>query len=274
MRPTAAPPTSSSPTASPRSSRRPPRSIARAGRGAPSPRGAGFAIALAGGSTPRALYPHLVDRHRLDAHRRLLRRRARGAARRSAVELPHGARDAARPGARPRRRTCSAGAPRTPISTPPRATTSRRCARARRARLARPGAARPRSRRPHRVAVSRARRRWPCEDRLAVAVDVPALGDAPPDAHLSGAARRWRGVLPGDRRATSGPRWPTSSAPAARSRRAHRPATAPACIFCDARPRALTDINPTRMTVLAGDIGGTNTRLAIYDVPASGRARR
>ena len=28
------------------------------------------------------------------------------------------------------------------------------------------------------------------------------------------------------------------------------------------------------MTVLAGDIGGTNSRLAIYDVPASGAARR
>ena len=87
-----------------------------------------FRVALAGGSTPRALYPHLVDRRRLDARRRLLRRRARRAARRSAVELPHGARDAARrPRASPTR-TSSAGAPRPPTSTPPRATTSRRCA--------------------------------------------------------------------------------------------------------------------------------------------------
>ena len=85
----------------------------------------------------------------------------------------------------------------------------------RRAPLARPGAARARPRRPHRVAVSRHVRAGG-EDRLAVAVDVPALATRRLTLTypaLLGARAR---LLPGHRRATSGPRWPTSSAPAAR----------------------------------------------------------
>ena len=226
-------PRSSSPTASPRSSRRPPTRIRALAADAIAARGR-FRVALAGGSTPRALYPHLVDRHRLDAHRRLLRRRARRAARRPPVELPHGARDAARAGAR-------AGGERLPLAG--RVRRSRR----RRARL-RAGAARAPGR---------------------ALLDLALLGLGP-DGHTASlfpGTRRWRSktgwpsrstfprsatrrltltypallgagevffLVTGARQAGRAGRRPPPRQHAAG--RAHRPRSRAACIFCDRRP--------------------------------------
>ena len=107
---------------------RPPRASAASPRDAIAARGR-FRVALAGGSTPRALYPTwspastgpaptsssaTSGRCRPTIRSRTTAWRARRCSTRRAS----------------RRRTCSAGAPRPPISTPPRATTSRPCARA------------------------------------------------------------------------------------------------------------------------------------------------
>ena len=87
----------------------------------------------------------------------------------------------------------------------------------------------------------------------------------PPDAHLPGAARRPRDLLPGRRRrdkraALADVMRPASTLPAARI--IHGPAAGLHIL----RPRRRPGYNFAAMKVLAGDIGGTNTRLAIYDV--------
>ena len=258
--------------ASPRWSRPPPRTSAPLAARAIAARGR-FRIALAGGSTPRALYPTLVDavdwtrtdvffgderavppddpqsNYRM-ARETLLDPRARPGRER----LP-----LARRVARPRRR----GA---------RLRTG--AARGRRAALAGPGAARPRPRRAHRVAVSRhvrAGRRGPPGRRGRRA----GARHAPADAHLPRAARA-RDVcflVTGAEKASAlaDVSRPGSDLPAARI--VQRPG--PVTIFCDAGAARSQDTEATgAMMVLAGDIGGTNARLAIYDVPAAGAARR
>ena len=106
------------------------------------------------------------------------------------------------------------------------------------------------------------------EDRLAVAVDVPALGTR--RLTLTYPAFREAGevfflVTGRDKRAAlADVVRPESTLPAARI--VHRIAFDVHIL----RPGGLTGYKSRPMTVLAGDIGGTNCRLAIYDVPASG----
>ena len=104
--------------------------------------------------------------------------------------------------ARPARERPSAGAPRIPISTAPRATTSRRCA---------AGGAPPwldlallgLGPDGHTASLFPGTTALAVEDRLAVAVDVPALGTRRLTLTYPAFCGRARGLLPGDRRATS-----------------------------------------------------------------------
>ena len=157
-----------------------------------------------------------------------------------------------------------------PTSTPPRATTKRRCARGRRA-LARPGAARARARRPHRVAVSGDRRRWPTRIGWRSRSTSPAMGTRRLTLTYPAFLRGAREVFfLGDRARQArraGRRRPAGQHAA---RRAHRPAPRSARDHILRPRRRQRDINAPPMIVLAGDIGGTNARLAIYDVPAAG----
>ena len=237
----------------------------------PSPRAGGSRRAGGRLDAARAV-PAPGHRHRLDAHRRLLRRRARRAARRSAVELPDGAGDAARPGARPGGERF-----RWQAESPDLDAAARDYEQALRARGAPPWidlALLGLGPDGHTASLFPGTSALAVEDRLAVAVEVPELATRRLTLTypaLLGARRR---DVPGDRRGEAGGarrRPPPRQHPA---RRPHHSAAGPAVLrSCAARTRA-PEYKWRPMTVLAGDIGGTNTRLAIFDVAGLRAARR
>ena len=196
-----------------------------------------FRIALAGGSTPRALYPHAgrcASTGRGPTSSSATSGRCRPTTRSRTTAWR--ARRCSTPRASRPANVFRWRAEDPPTWTARRATTSRRCARAAPA-LARPRAARPRPRRPYRVAVPGHDARWRRTTASAVAVDVPALGTRrltlTYPAFLD--ARDVFFLVTGARQGA--PRWPTSSAPesalpAARHRppaRAHVPYSAIEC---------------------------------------------
>ena len=119
--------------------------------------------------------------------------------------------------------------------------------------------------------------------RLCVAVDVPQLVDAPADPHLPRALGARATCSSSSRAPTRPRRCATSLGPTRDARRwpsqvlLRRSEPRPALLFCDRAaasklpaPDGPDDArqDPTRgdMIVLGGDIGGTNARLALFEV--------